>query len=160
MAGSIASPLREWELRTGQLRRLSAVLLFVLPLLAVGLGWDFLNWVGPIRQPLEPVPPDLAGLREPLEEIPSLSLLETLFSPAPAVSENKPTSASAAALAPPWKVKGVVMGDAPRAFLEDAEGKQRLWVTQGQQAGAFKVKRIDERSVTLEADGTSYEIRL
>lgn len=158
MAVSSALSLLGLDQRQGTLQRMNRLLLGLLPLLILFLGWDLFHWVGELQRPVEPAPPSLAGLQGPPENIPALNLSESLFT-APQPVAQKP-QAAASVSRPQWKVKGILMGTAPRAFLEDPEGKEKLWVTEGQQVGAFKVQKIKERSVLFESEGAAVEIPL
>lgn len=149
---------RELERRKGQLQRLNRMLAPAFALLVVALVWDAARSVLEAREPAQPLAPELGMLREPSPAVPSLTLPETLFSPAE-VSVQKPPEAPA--LEPPkWRLKGVLMGATPRALVEDPEAKQGSWVTEGQMLGPWRVTRIEERSILLEAEGASHEIRM
>ena len=150
--------LRDLERRRGQLQRLNRLLLAGLPLLALGLAWDLFHWAGELRRPVELVPPRLEGLREAPPEVPTLELAESLFSLLKP-STQKP-DAPPAALRPPWKLKGVSMGGVPRAFVEKEDGSEKMWITEGQQVGAHRVQKINERSVVVESEGAVYEISM
>lgn len=152
------SLLQDLERRRGQLKRLNRLLLPALPLLTLGLGWDLFHWTGELRRPIEPVPPRLEELRQPPAAVPALDLAESLFSPLKP-SAPKP-DVSPVAGRPAWKVKGVSMSAVPRAFLEKADGSERMWVTEGQTVGAHRVQKINERSVVLESEGAAYELSM
>ena len=159
MGAAPVSSLGNLERRQGQLQRFNRLLLLLLPLLGVGLGWDLFHSVGELRVPVEPVPPNLTQLKEPLVAVPVLDFPETLFSLSKSAAAQEPR-ASASVPRPEWKLKGISTGAARRAFLEDLEGKEKIWVSEGQQVGAFTVQRINERSVVLEAEGSTYELSL
>ena len=153
-----ALQLQDLNRRQDQLQRLNRILLGLLPLGVLLLGWDLFHSISELRSPVEPVPPSLEELRGSSEAVPPLQLSEVLFSiPQPAAQASK-TSASVSR--PSWKVKGILMGNARRALLEDPEKKESLWVTEGQQAGPYKVQQIKERSVLLESEGALVEISI
>lgn len=149
---------QELERRQRQLRRFNRMLILLFAVLTVALGWDAARSVLEAREGVQPLVPDLAALRQFPPAVPPLTLPETLFSPAE-VSVQKPPEAPA--LEPPkWRLKGVLMGATPRALVEDPEAKQGSWVTQGQMLGPWRVTRIEERTILLEAEGASHEIRM
>lgn len=141
------------------LRQWTKILLAGL-LLAGGIaGWDLYGYARELQQPVEPLPPVLTGFAEPLPAIEKLQLPESLFSavrPDPAAASSAPVSLPA----PAWKLRGILMGSTPKAFLEDPQSGQKLWVTQGQKAGPFTVQEINERSVILTNGEGSVEISL
>ena len=131
-------------------------LLFVVTL---GLGADFVHGFSTVQPPIPPVRPPVAKLRVPLAVVSMPDLPPALFH-----LEKPPESAQSQVpqVVPEaeWKVNGISFGTVKRAFLQDAEGKKSVWVTEGEQLGAYRVKEIRERSVILEANGKSYEIRM
>lgn len=150
------------EQRSRQAASVNLILLVVVPFVVFVAVVDGLLWGMHARKPLVAVTPNLEEIDRPLPSMPSVTLEGTLFQP---IQPVKPAAQSTAAGPEvgsqeiPWKLKGVLKGDTLRAFLEDASG-QTVWVTQSEQLGPFKVIDIKERSVVLEADGKSYEIRM
>ncbi|MBI4314103.1 MAG: hypothetical protein HY594_04725 [Candidatus Omnitrophica bacterium] len=51
-----------------------------------------------------------------------------------------------------WVVKGVDIGPPPRAYLADAEGGRSVWVSEGDRAGPYRVKRIESGQVLVESE--------
>jgi len=156
---SVAS-LQEYEKTRRHLRQARVALMAVLALGVPVLAWDLFHSVSDMRRPIESVPPNLSKLQEPMATIPPLVFSSALFTP-PKAAQTSPAEGTAAVVAQvDWKVKGIVMGTNRRVLLEDLEGKQKVWVTEGQQLGPSKIIRIDERSVTLETNGATSELRM
>jgi len=97
-----------------------------------------------------------------LSAIPPLELPASIFlSPHPIeTGASSPATPQVAVKEVQWRLLGVSFGATKRAYLEDLESKQSVWVTEGEQLGSSKVKEIKERSVVLEAGDKSYEIRM
>ncbi len=153
--------LRELKQTQQRLRQASLVLVGVGLFLVLLLGLDMLRSVLAARAPMQPILPSLGDLEQPMAQVPSLNLPGSLLAQPKAVQSKKlegwtdeiPKKIQ-------WRVKGILLGAVKRALLEDPEQKQQLWVTEGQQVGPSKVVRIDERSVTLETEGETREIRM
>ncbi|MBI3332807.1 MAG: hypothetical protein HYZ93_01805, partial [Candidatus Omnitrophica bacterium] len=154
------SSLQAIEHQQRRLILINRTLVGVLPVVALLALVDCARWAAQSRRPIVAIPPSLEGLRRPLAQIPSLELPASLFEPPKRVESGPAGDSSQPAVQPQWKLMGVSLGGTKRALLKDAEGKQSVWVTEGQQIGACRVKEIRERSVVLETEGGSYEIRL
>lgn len=136
---------------------------WVLPLALLGAGADLVRWQSRVSAPVEPLPPSLEELDQPLPTVGAAGLSAELFEqPALPVPAAAPKPAQQQAPVTPeakWKLRGVVMAGGKRAFLEE-EGGRGVWVTEGEQVGSTRVKEIRERSVVLEGAEGQYEIRM
>ncbi len=147
------------QVRHQRISVINRCFVWILPLLGVAAVADITLWNGHLQKPLLPLEPSLESFKKPLPELPSLNLPQTLFH-----SIRSTNTVAAAASAPvvrevQWKLKGVLIGQAKRAFLQDSEGKS-FWVTEGEQLGSFRIKQIKDRSVLIEKEGNGYEIRM
>ena len=136
---------------------------WALPLLVLVGAVDFIRWGVELHRSVQPLSPNLSEIEKSLPSIPSFTLPATIFpEPVKPKAPEKPaqTQPQLAVKEVQWKLKGVVMGENKRAFLEDAEGKQGIWVTEGEVLGSSRVKEIHEHSVILENEDKSYEIRM
>jgi len=156
--------LEQTEQRRRFLARMNRVLILFLPLVTVALGAEAAHWVSEERaSPRAPLAPDLRRLQEAPVQVPELPFSPEVF-PSKA-ARREPASASAgptqvAVKEISWKLLGVVMTPVRRAYLEDSENHQTVTVGEGEKVGDILVKRTEERSVLLEREGSSYEIRL
>ena len=165
MAGSTALPslqtvqrLEQGRLKLALFRR---IILWAIPFCAFAAIMDVIHLEFISKKPILPIQPNLRELEKLLPPVPSLTLSGSLFPSAgpPAQAETAgPTQIAVKDVQ--WKLKGVLVGPTKQAFLEDAEGKQSVWVTEGEQLGSSKVKEIHEHSVVLETGGANYEIRM
>ena len=149
---------RRWERISG----LNRILPGVCALAALAAGLDLTLWfTREWNQSVEAFFPRLEELSRPLEEIPPLKWAAGLFPSSG--TEGLPTG-SVPQLAPSeiqWKLKGVQMGDSPRAYLEDSKTNAGVWVKTGEKLDHRTVGKIQERSVLLEEeDGGLYELRM
>ena len=160
-ASSVTS-LRELEQMRGRLRRVNVALLGLAVLFVLLLSGDLVRSLLATRTPMKAILPSLLNLEQSMAQIPSLSLPGSLLAQPVASSAQSAKLQGWADELPQiqWKVKGIVFGSTKRAFLSDPDGKQQLWVTEGQQVGPSKVVRIDEKSVTVETGGETREIRM
>lgn len=146
-----------------RLSKLNRLLCWALPVAAFGAGADLSQWFSCLNEPLPPSGPSLAEMMQPLPEVPAAGFPETLFARPPApVPAPAPAARPAAPVVAPeskWRLRGVMMGPAKRAFLEDESGKS-AWVAEGEQIGSARVKEIRERSVVMEGAEGDYEIRM
>ena len=155
------SSLQTLERQWRHLLLVNRLLYGILPLVALLVVVDCARWSAQFTKPVTPLLPNLEELHRPLVAIPPLELSASLFEPPKPVESKKPVETSQAATQQvQWKLIGVSIGTTKQAFLTDLEGKQSVWVTQGEQLGDFKVKEIRERAVVLETGGRSYEIHL
>ena len=157
-----AQSVQALEQRRRRLVSVNVILLWVVPFLILLAAADLVLWGMQSRKPILPLTPGLEEIQKPLAEIPPLTVEAALFQPAqPAKPALVPKTAvpEVGSGQVQWKLKGVLKGAAMRALMEDASG-QTVWVTQDEQLGSFKVKEIKDRSVLLEGDDKSYEIRM
>lgn len=139
-----------------RVERINRVLNVLLPLLALVIAIDLVRWGGSLRRPAASLPPALEEWGPAPVALPHFELPASAFRP---VQPPKPVVVSQVEIQARWKLKGSLMGATRRAFLEDEAGKG-FWVAEGESLGSCKVKEISERSVLLEEEGKSYEIRL
>lgn len=157
--------LQQLEQRRQLTARVNRTLLGVLPLMALFLGIEAVRWASAeSSSPASSLVPDLSALQKPPAVVPELRLSSELF-PSRVKKQEKPAAAAAgptqvAVKEVQWKLLGVVMMPVKRAYLENSESQQTVSVGEGERVGDLLVKRIDERSVLLEKEGSSYEIRL
>lgn len=146
----------------GRLTWANRALIWVVPLLALVAAADAASSLAALHRIPQPAMPNLEALDEPFAPIPAAELSPSVFdAPQGAQEERAPLEAAPVEEARQWKLKGVLLGGAARrAFLQDAQGKERVWVTEGQRVGGFRIKEIREKSVLIEKDGTVDEIRL
>ena len=147
--------------RSKEAAAVSRVLFWLLPLLACLLAADLIRWNGTLRKPLQPILPALEELKVPPGPIPPLPLPDGIFARAAAAPERSLSTATPVAVDEvEWKLKGVLGGAAPRAFLEGSQNQQGVWVSPGDRIGPYTVKEVRDRSVLLEKEGGAYEIRM
>ncbi len=144
--------------RRDQIAWLNRILLGICAMAALAGGMDLARWFNrEWNRPAEAVPPLLEELRGPLEEIPALKWTAGLF---PSAGSKGPVPQ----LAPSevqWRLKGIQMGDSPRAYLEDSKTGAGIWVKEGEKLDHRTVREIRERSVLLEEGGGNvYELRM
>ena len=157
-----AQSVQTLEQRRRQVASVNFILLVVVPFFVFVAVADLVLWGVQSRKPLLPVAPNLEEIDKALPSMPSVILEGSIFQPIQPAKPASQATASGPEVGSPavqWKLKGVLKGATLRAFLEDASG-QTVWVTSAEQLGPFKVVEIKERSVVLEADGKSYEIRM
>lgn len=159
---SAAGSVRGLEKKEHRLAVFNRILCWVLPLVAVGAVGDLLRWGVEIRRPVESAAPDLKELDRSLPTVPSLEFPAELFKPLrplePEVSKDSGTSVAVEEVQ--WKLMGVSLGSSKRAFLQDPKTGQSVWVAEGEKVGSSFIKEIREKSVLVETEGKSYEIRL
>ena len=137
------------------------LLMWAVPLVAVAATIEAATWLSALGQVPEPITPNLEELKEPLAAIPAVEIPARLFQAAQEAQGQKASLTEAPVEeARQWVLKGVMMGATPRAFLQDAQGKQSTWATEGQRVGSFRIKEIREKSVVVEKDGKIDEIRM
>lgn len=141
------------------------VFLLVLPLLVLAVLGDLARWAVALRNPRETITPSLEEFRKQTPTISTLELPATLFlptkqGPAPAAATASETSPQVALHEVEWKLRGVILSGNKRAFLEDPQAKESVWVSEGEKLGAARVEEIRERSVILKIQDKSYEIRM
>ena len=153
------------ERRWHQIAGLNRILLGICAMAALAAGLDL--YVGLSREwnrSAEAVPPRLEELGRPLEEIPSPKWTTGLFPSLGVEGLHVPSKGPAPQLAPSevqWRLKGIQMGNSPKAYLEDSQTGTGIWVRAGEKLDHRTVKEIRERSVLLEEEGGSvYELRM
>ena len=134
----------------------SRTLLWLLPLAAAGIAVDIAGLVSRSQAQLEPVVPRLESEGGAAAVAP-LGLAGPIFYPVKTKEGGSPATIAVEEIQ--WKLKGILMAGSKKAFLEDAQ-EHSVWVIEGEQIGAYKVKSIQERSVVLEKGGVDYEIRM
>lgn len=141
-----------------RLQKANRILFWMLPILAVAVVGDMIRWGIAVSRPLEPLKLQIKEIDETPAAVVSLELPGTLFQPA----QQTETSGSApvAVKEAQWKLLGVSLGTDKKAFLKEADGEKSVWVREGEQIGTSAVKEIREKSVILETEGSSYEIRM
>ena len=137
--------------------RFFIILLFVVVLI---FGFDLFQWSGNLRGSMVSIKPSLNQFRESLDTVPSFTVPATFFHAAQKVSSPTSSQKKQTPIDTRWKVGGISLGAVNRALLQDMEGKKSLWVIEGDQLDMFRVKEIRDRSVTVEAEGENYEIRM
>lgn len=142
-----------------RLMKVNRILFWILPILAVMVVGDIIRWGIAVRKPVEPLRPQMKEIRQTPVAIASLDLPATLFKPAQPQAGTV-GSAPVAVKEAQWKLLGVSLAASKRAFLQEADGDKSVWVGEGEQIGASTVKEIREKSVILETEGKSYEIRM
>ena len=151
--------LSRMDRRSRQLFSLNRLLLWLLPILFLAAALDLVQWVQRWRRPLDPLTPSLEDLRQPLPEVPALSLPSGLFE-APEPVRKKAVAAAIAVEEVQWKLKAVFMGETKRAYLEKEDGSGGVWVSEGEKLMDLRIKEIRERAVTVESEAGAYELRL
>ena len=142
-------------------RRLALCNRWALPLLiaaAIAAAVDAGLALAAVGRPVASVPPVSSGAGEPAD-LARFHLPAEVFQSASASAAAVPVSVSAGKTSL-WKLKGIIFGADKRAFLEDADSKQTVWVREGDIVGDSKVRSIRDRSVELEKGGNVYEIRM
>lgn len=159
---SAAGSVRGLEKKEHRLATVNRILCWVLPLVAVGAVGDLLRWGVEIRRPVESAAPDLKELDRSLPTVPSLEFPAELFKPLHPLEpkDSEAEGPSVAVEEAQWKLMGVSLGSSKRAFLQDPKTGKGVWVSEGEKIGPSLVKEIMEKSVLLETEGKSYEIRL
>lgn len=145
-------------------RRINRVLLLTVPFLVLALGVEAAQWAAAERgRPVPAQQPELASLDQPLLPIPELKLSADRFPAKKAESPTAPAPGGSSQVAVQeisWKLLGVVMTPVKKAYLENSASKQTVSVSEGDRLGDIEVQRIEERTVVLEREGQTYEIRL
>lgn len=141
-----------------RLRQVNRVFCWVLPAAALAVGVDLARWSSRLNEFLPPSAPSLAQMLLPLPEVPAAGFSQRLFAQPPKAG-RAPGAAPVVAQESTWKLRGVLMGPARRAFLEDESGRG-VWVTDGERIGSSLVKEIRERSAVIEGAEGEYEIRM
>ncbi|MBI3615871.1 MAG: hypothetical protein HY211_05070 [Candidatus Omnitrophica bacterium] len=157
-----ATSLQVLDQNRRRLVLINRLLYGILPLITLAAVADCAGWNVQSGELLAPLPPNLENLHRPLAAVVPLDLPASLFQAVRPLESQKPGQGSREPKIPEvqWKLLGVSIGATKRAFLTDTDGKQSVWVTEGQQLGASRVKEIRERSVVLETGGGTYEIHL
>lgn len=157
--------MEQMELNRRKLAWVRWLFIFSLPVLLLCAVGESSFWIKVIRRPLSPLVPSVEDLKKPLMEIPSLALLPALFETQKTDAKIKTPAAETPAVQVAtdqvqWKLKGVLLAGTPRASLEDPKTQQMVWVSEGDQLGNIRVKKVNSNSVLLEMDGREYEIRM
>ncbi len=151
--------LSRMDRRSRQLVSLNRLFLWVLPILFLAAALDLAQWVQRWRKPLDPLTPSLEELRQPLPEVPALSLPSGLFEAAEPV-QKKAAAVPIAVEEVQWKLKAVFVGETKRAYLEKEDGSGGVWLSEGEEVMDLRIKEIRERAVTVEAEAGTYDLRL
>jgi hypothetical protein len=141
-------------------RRLLAVqrfLIWVLPILFVLVVWDLVHWGVDLQRPARLILPDLEPIFQPLPAAPSVEFSATLFNP---LREEPSPQLPATERERVWILRGVMLSGNKRAFLEDPESGQTLWVREGEKVGGAEVKTIQERTVILMRGDKAFELQM
>ena len=148
------------ERSTRRVRSANRVLCWVLPVALLGAGADLFRWHSHVNAPLQTRAPSLEELTQPLPAVGAAGFAAGLFeqqaapAPAPAVKQAAPVAQAAK-----WKLRGVLMANGKKAFLEDESGNG-VWLMEGEQLGSTQLREIRERSVIMEEKDGEYEIRM
>ncbi len=152
--------MQSLERSTRRVRSANRVLCWVLPVALLGAGVDLFRWHSHVNAPLQPLTPSLEELTRPLPVVGAAGFAAGLFeqqaAPAPAQAAKQ---AAPVAQAAQWKLRGVLMANGKKAFLENESGSG-VWVTEGEQLGSERLREIRERSVIMEGKDGEYEIRM
>lgn len=97
--------------------------------------------------------------RTPPPAFPSVQL-DRLVPPAPAVNVAGPAPLAAGADAPRLTLQGIVFSQTPRAYVLDERTHQTVTVRPGDTLGPLTIKAIRERTVLIEQEGSTYELRV
>lgn len=151
--------LSRMERRSRQLISLNRLLLWILPVLFLAGALDLAQWVQRWRKPLDPLAPSLEDLRQPLPEVPALSLPSGLFE-VPEPVQKKAAAVPIAVEEVQWKLRAVFLGETKRAYLEKEDGSGGVWVSEGEKIMDIRIKEIRERAVIVEGEEGPYELRL
>lgn len=128
-------------------------------LLTLGLLWQLIAGVqtAPVLAAQPPVLANRWVTGSPAGVTVSLEHL----APAVVSAESGPAAPLAAGpTAPRLKLQGIIFGEHPRAYVVDESTGQTLTVRPGDQLGPITITAIHERTVVIEQEGASYELRL
>ena len=130
----------------------AALLVGLVGLVAVQLA----GWSESSASP-QPVTPALPSLEQPGQ--PTTVRLDRFSLPQPpAVDVAAPLAVGKGA--PKLRLQGVVLGERPRAYVVDDASGQTFSVRPGDQVGPVTIREIHERSLLIEREGETYELRL
>ena len=124
--------------------------------LATAKGGGATALVGPLASS-QPVVPALPSLEPPGPPVTVRLDRFSLPSP-PAVDVAAPLAVGKGA--PKLRLQGVVLGERPRAYVVDDASGQTFSVRPGDQVGPVTIREIHERSLLIEREGETYELRL
>lgn len=147
---------RPWTRGLIRLRRGAQLVAGLLIVLGAWQGWG-------LRQGHAAVAPQPPPLREAWFIPPGAVTPVRLERLAPVVlAAPAPTSAPLAAgpAAPRLTLQGIVFGETPRAYVVAEGSTQTLTVRPGDTLGPITITAIRERTVLIEQEGHTYELRL
>ncbi len=143
---------------TVSLRPMQRVAQGVSGLLALGMLWQLAACVhaAPVLAARAPAPHDRwlsapAGVTVSLEHlVPAVTT--------PGMVPSAPLAAGPTA--PRLKLQGIIFSDHPRAYVVDEATGQTVTVRPGDTLGSITITAIHERTVVIDREGASYELRL
>jgi len=136
------------------------ILIWLLPILLILVSGDLVQWGVQLQQPIRPLLPDLGPISKPMPAAPTVEFPETLFEPLKTEPPPAPVAPATVERERVWVLKGVIMAGGKRAFLEDSDSGQTLWVREGEQVGEAEVKEIQARTVILMRGDKTFELQM